>query len=181
MISEHIFGDLRVTRTSSKARELHASLSMQLNLSDIPFTTQNWRTAMTHERRALSVVRNCGYDGHFKYTILRWTKLKVSQTASKRRTTPSRSQSWKLVKRAIHDDVWETASRCKPWCGLGKKFGRNISVEENAEQNALIAEKIPVIPYSKQRFLVSVRTERVVWSWVGIRYVHEGKVKFHIP
>ena len=37
---------------------------------------------------------------------------------------------------------------------VGRKFGRNISVKENAEQSALICaeERIPVIPFSTQRF-----------------------------
>ena len=56
---------------------------------------------------------------------------------------------------------------------VGKKFGRNISVEENAEQSALICaeERIPVIPYSKQRF--SSFTYEVLSEWYDPEWVFD--------
>jgi len=56
---------------------------------------------------------------------------------------------------------------------VGKKFGRNISVKENAEQSALICaeERIPVIPYSKQRF--SGFTGEVLNEWYDPGWVFD--------
>ena len=58
-----------------------------------------------------------------------------------------------------------------------KKFGRSISVEENAEQSALICakERIPVIPYSEHRF--SNFTDEVQNEWYDPNWVFETCIR----